>query len=509
MIASESRTQKFFWNSISTALLQIIVMLSGFIIPRFMLTCYGSELNGLVTSITQFVSYFSLVEAGIAQAAVFSLYEPLACKDFERISCVVSAAKLYYYRSGVVFSLLAVGLSVIYPILKSVEDLSPTMMGLLVLALSARSFVDFFSLAKYRVLLTAAQQTYVISIASIIYQIVYILIVVILTQINVSIVAVYWIAVFAIFLRSIILKVYVKYNYKSVKFNAVPDYTALNKRWDALFLQVLGAVQSGAPVVIASIFVSLKEISVYSVYSLVTAGLNNILSIFSTSLSASFGDVIAKKEYSVLEKTYHQFLFIFYILIAFIYACAFVLIREFVLLYTRGINDIDYNKPVLGGVLVLNGFLYNLKTPQGMLIGSAGHYKETKIQTAVQAIIIVLGGVILAPKYGLIGIMVASCIANLYRVIDLAIYVPSKITHTSILHTVKYMFISILMFLGLSLLGLFLPVKANSFFTWILKAIIICIEFFAVINICMISIWKQEKDSVTMVIRRLFRGRKK
>lgn len=68
------RTKKFIYSSFATALYQIIIMFSGFLVPRFMLVSYGSELNGLVSSITQFITYFSLVEAGIAAAAVYSLY---------------------------------------------------------------------------------------------------------------------------------------------------------------------------------------------------------------------------------------------------------------------------------------------------------------------------------------------------------------------------------------------------------------------------------------------------
>ena len=82
-----TRTEKFLKNSASTALLQVITMLSGFIIPRVMLDIYGSEINGLISSITQFINYFMLVEAGLSAAVVYSLYKPLAEKDYTKIKC--------------------------------------------------------------------------------------------------------------------------------------------------------------------------------------------------------------------------------------------------------------------------------------------------------------------------------------------------------------------------------------------------------------------------------------
>ena len=64
MNKSESRTKKFMHNSLTTAFYQVIIMVAGFITPRVMLTCYGSEINGLVSSIQQFINFFTLVEAG-------------------------------------------------------------------------------------------------------------------------------------------------------------------------------------------------------------------------------------------------------------------------------------------------------------------------------------------------------------------------------------------------------------------------------------------------------------
>ena len=68
------------------------------------------------------------------------------------------------------------------------------------------------------------------------------------------------------------------------------------------------------------------------------------------------------------------------------------MIMPFIRIYTAGVTDINYNEPLVGFLFVLNGLLYNLKTPQGMLVISAGMYKETRIQTTIQgAIVVILG----------------------------------------------------------------------------------------------------------------------
>ena len=118
------RTTQFFYSTIVTAIYQFIIMISGFIVPRVMLVAYGSELNGLVSSINQFISYFSLVEAGLAAAIVYSLYEPLATRNVNKINRILSAAKKYYYQCGYIFTFLVIVLAATYPLFNNTKQLS-------------------------------------------------------------------------------------------------------------------------------------------------------------------------------------------------------------------------------------------------------------------------------------------------------------------------------------------------------------------------------------------------
>jgi len=48
-----SRSRAFLFNAVSASALQVVTLAAGFIVPRIMLTTYGSDINGLVTSVTQ------------------------------------------------------------------------------------------------------------------------------------------------------------------------------------------------------------------------------------------------------------------------------------------------------------------------------------------------------------------------------------------------------------------------------------------------------------------------
>lgn len=481
------RTQRFFYSTISTAFYQVIVMIAGFITPRIMLKYYGSEINGLVSSINQFIVYFNLVEAGLSGAAIYALYKPLADRDHKAINEIVSAAKRFYTQSGYIFISLTIGLAIFYPFFLKTDMLSPLSVGTLVLILGVNGALEFFTLAKYRVLLSADQRMYIISLASLVHVITNTLIVVILGTMRINIVVLRFVALLSIFLRSFILMFYVKTKYKFVNYKEKPNLQALNKRWDALYLQILGVVHKGAPVVVLTLFTrNLKLVSVYTIYNMVIAGLNGILSIFKSGLSASFGDVIARGETKTLQKAYSEFEFSYYVLITIVYSIAFVTIMPFIRIYTNGITDINYDVPIVGFLFVLNGLLYNVKTPQGMLVISAGMFKETRIQTTIQGAIAVIVGAILVPYYGVVGVLMGSILSNIYRDIDLLYFIPKNLTKLPVKNTaVRLLRIAI----SVVLIGkpfLFINIRPNGYIEWIINAT--AVGIYAVTIVFLISL---------------------
>lgn len=475
-----NRTKKFLYNSMSTAFFQAMVMIAGFITPRFMLVHYGSEINGLVSSINQFITYFNLVEAGLGSAAVYSLYKPIADGDHKRINSIISAAKHFYYVSGGIFAVMVLGLSIVYPSFAKVENMPYVMISALVIVLSSKSFLDFFTLAKYRVILTADQKTYVISLAASVHIILNTVVIVIFSMLNVNVLLLYTIAVIPLIVRTIILEVYVKKNYKYLNYNEEPDNSALDKRWDALFLQIVQAVQVGAPTVIATIFTSLKLVSVYSIFNMVMNGINSLLNIFQNGLSASFGDLIARKEDVKLRKAYDEFEYAYYHLIFIIYTVGAVMLQMFVNIYTSKVTDVNYNQPILAILFVINGLLYNLKTPQGMLVIAAGLYKETKWQSLTQALIAVILGLILAIPFGLYGIMTALALSNLYRVIDLVFFIPKYVLKRKISLTVNRIIRLLILALICYVPSIFIKINVDNFLKWGLYAAVYCIFVLAV-----------------------------
>ena len=243
-----NRTKRYMYNSVAAFTAEIVTMILGFVTPRIILVTYGSELNGLTSSILQFMSYFNLVEAGFSNAAVYALYRPFADKDETAISAVVSAARRMYLRAGGIFCALVVGLALIYPLYIDVDGLSNLDVGLLVLILGVSNVLNFFTLSKHRAVITADMRVYVISLSNIAFSLANTLIIVFLAQNGVGLVELRFWALAAAFLRAGILSLYCHKRYAFIDEKAEPNFAALNKSKDALFHEVLYALYKGAPI---------------------------------------------------------------------------------------------------------------------------------------------------------------------------------------------------------------------------------------------------------------------
>ena len=469
------RTAKFIKNTLATGIMQIVAMISGFIIPKIMLMFYGSEINGIVTSITQLISYLTLLEAGLSGATVFSLYKPIAVHDTYGINRILTAAKNLYYKTGHIFSCMVVLCAALYPFFVHSTTLDYEQLFFLFLILGINGVLEFYTLAKYRALLTADQKTWVISLATMVQIVLNIIIIASLAYTGFSIVIVRGAATTAIFIRTYLLWKYCRDHYDFLDFTVPPNNEAMNQRWDALYLQILGAIHQGAPILIATFLLSLLDVSIYAIFNLVILGLNSLLGIFMTGLTSGFGDLIARGEKEPFKKAFGEFEFIYTITITIIYSTMFFVFQPFISLYTRG-SDISYYYPFFAFLMAWNGFAYNIKNPFGMLVISAGKYKETRLPTTIQGAIELIGGIVLALVWGLNGIILGSILSNVYRDIEFLFFAPRHLTHMPVGHTVKLWTVNTIFIILASLVCIFFPLpEMGNYLRWIIFSAFICI----------------------------------
>lgn len=490
------------YNLLAEMLLQVTVLIIGIILPKVMLISFGSEMNGLVSSIKQFITYLTLVEAGLAGACIYSLYKPLANKDYNEINIILSSAKKFYNSSGIIFSILALILAVIFPYLVDSSDINPLTMVLLVIILGINGSLEFFSMGKYRALLTADQKSYVVSLIQMLGQIVNCTIIVILALSKNNILIVQAVATISYVLRSVLFKIYVKRRYKFINFNMESNKGVLHQRWDVLFHQIRGIVIFNSPIALLTIFCSLVEVSIYTIYNMVFSGINAVTGIFNTALVAGIGDIISKRDNITLQRVYREYECGYYMIITWVYSCSYILILPFVKIYTRGISDANYIQNELAIAFIILGILNNVRIPHSTLITAAGHFKETRYRVLIEITINIIASVILINYFGMIGVLLGGICSYAYRVIDFICYtskyityLPSKETWVRVLRIIALGGIIIIPF------NTIIHIQADNFIQWIMWGCIVATWSGVVV---FVGNYITERSTVQSLINRVF-----
>ena len=134
------------------------------------------------------------------------------------------------------------------------------------------------------------------------------------------------------------------------------------------------------------------------------------------------------------------------------------------------------------------------------MVISAGWYKETKIQTTIQATILVVMGTICGCFWGITGILVGAILSNIYRDIDLAVFIPKYLLHINPLRTI----LRILFVLNIAVLlympFYFYPINVKNIFEWCLYALIML--FYASI-VTFIAAFIFENQTLKEIIKRI------
>ena len=500
-----SRTTKFFKNVGGSALLQIVTIVTGFISPILMLHAFGSEINGITMSILRFISYISLVEAGLGSATTFALYKPLAERNRDERDAIISATKISYFRVGYIFVGLSVLLAVVYPFIGETNDLTSFELSLLVLVLCLSGVMNFFILAKYRALLSADQCGYIVSLASASQLIASLIIVYVTIKLGCNVIVVRAASICSMFVTTIILKLSIRHRYKDLNFKATPNMKALDRRYDAMTNQILGVITYGAPVIILTAMSNFKEISVYAVYGMIAGSLTTCLNVFTSGLAASFGNVYASESEERTRMLVSEFMTGFFLVLTILFTTAVVTIVPFVDIYTKGIVDANYHVPLFGFLIVFAGLIEDMRIPQGMLVQSYGKFKEIKRYSFVQAIIAVISTIVFVKYWGLDGAMVALLITHLYMLIAFLKLGRAHLAKLSLRHNLYLLIVVLAIFLGFYFCSKALPYTPTNYGTWVLYASVV----FCMVTVASILVFLAiDRDNMQRLKQRILRNAK-
>lgn len=457
-------------NALMNLFYQLVTIASGFIIPRLILQTFGSETNGLVSSLNQFLNYIALLEGGISSVIIANLYKPIIDRDNEKISSVVKTAQSFFKKIAYIFLAYSIVLAIIYPIF-SHSNFSFEYVFALTLILSINLFVQYNFSLSWKQLLNADKKIYITSGIQILLMILNVSLFVILIKIfpNIHILKLASALIFC--LQPILYKIIIDKRYKINKLAKVNN-ELIKDRWVGFGINLAAFIHVNTDVTILTIFTNLKVVSIYSVYSLITNGLRQLTLSISTGIVPSIGQAYNKESTERLNELFNHYDFIICIITFFLFTIGGLLITPFVMIYTNGIKDINYYQPIFGYLIIISEAIYCLKEPYVNLSYAAKKFKNIKKYAYIEAAINIVISLILVAKFQLIGIAIGTLIAMTYRTIFHVVYLKKNI----LFRPIRIFFKNIIIFGFVSILMILISIFINPFTdysiqNWIINAL--------------------------------------
>ncbi|WP_336866208.1 sugar isomerase [Peribacillus frigoritolerans] len=459
------RSKKAVANIIVSLLLQLITILCGFIVPILIIKTYGSSVNGVIQSISQFLGYIVLLEAGVGGVVRAALYKPLAKKDIILISSTLKAAEKFFRLIGFVFIGYLIIVAIGLPFFLS-GDFDKIFTSSLVLIIGISIFTQYYFGITYQLLLQADQRLYITSGLQIVITVVNTIIVVVLIKLdtNIQIVKLCSTAIFV--LRPILLQVYVKWKYKIIK-DCHADNNILKQKWDGMGHHLAYFLNNNSAVVILMFFTNVKEVSVYSVYMMVIMGVRDFTTTFSSGIEAAFGNMLAKGEKKVLNRNFNIFEFFSFTITTVFFTSTALLIIPFISVYTSGITDVNYIRPLFAYIFVAAGAAYCIRLPYHSVVIAAGHFKQTRNGAFLEALINIVLSVVMVNFYGLVGVAIGALCAMLFRTLQYVHYLSKNILNRGIWQSIQRIIVNVSSVLVNVVLIKYLPTNDfDSYISW-------------------------------------------
>lgn len=489
-------------NTFASLLSQITALVCGFILPRLFLEYYGSSVNGLINSITQFLGVISFLELGVGAVVQSSLYKPLAAQDNNQISRIAVSANRFFQRLARIFIVYVIALCGVYPYLVN-REFSFLYTATLIISISISLIAQYYFGIVNALILNSDQRGYIQYNAQTITILLNTIISFILISSGFSVQLVKLSTSCIFLLRPLILSTYVKQSYK-INWRIQYSREPIQQKWNGVAQHIAAIILDTTDIIVLTIFSTLSNVSIYSVYFLIVKGVKTLFLSITNGIQSLIGELWAKKELNELSEVFSWTEWCIHTGTTFIFSCTAVLIVPFVQVYTAGIHDADYSQPLFALLLVGANVMHCLRLPYNIMVLAAGHYKQTQQNYINAALLNIIISVLAVKNWGLIGVAIGTLVAMSYQTLWLSWYDSNHFIRYPMKLVMKQFLVDGIIAVSTIAAGRFLAINDLNYISWILMAIqTTIITGILVLAINMIFYRGKMASLIKKVIRRL------
>ena len=386
----------------------------GFIGRTVFIYTLGTDYLGLAGLLGNVLGFLSISELGIASAIGFSLYKPLANKDYRSVSALMTIYRKAYAVIGgiVLFSGMVLFFFLDFFIPESQQPAGTEFAYFIFLInmvvgyfLSYKSTLissdnQSFRLVPTNMIMTCVQCVLQISVLLCCED--YLLYLVV--QLCCSIISMAW-------QNAYITKVYKEVSFYSDEKLTDGQRLEIKKNISGLVVAKIGdyLVNSTDNLIITKL-ISLSATGIYSNYLLLRNMVNGYISTVFSGITAGMGNVVAIENDKRKLELFDTMMFCAFFIYAFEASCFMCLFNPFIDIwigkaYTFGAGTV--------AIIVLNNYLTGLRIPLITMKGAAGKYLEDAWIPFAFAGINLLASIVLARHIGVAGVFLGTIVGSL------------------------------------------------------------------------------------------------
>ncbi len=409
-MTEKSRSQNAKRNIVFGYIAQIGIFILSFIGRKIFLLYLSADYLGINGLYTNILTVLSLAEMGIDSAFVFSLYRPVAERNYDLVNSLLSFFRKLYFL--IATCLFVIGLAVI-PFLKYLidSDISQGDLIFYYVVFLLNMVITYF--VAHKIALFAAFQEHrfqrIFSLLSnFMLQILQIIILILFGDYHIYVLSSTLIAV----LYNIVISIAAERKYPEV-FKARNDVLInkhdIYKRISATFLYKLGAVMiNSTDNILISALVGITFVGLYSNYLSVISTFTGLITIINTSLITGIGNMAVKESKESQESLFNMMILIYH-LIAALGLIGFSLLFNDLITVWLGAKYLLDNGTVF--IIALNFYLTYAIAPIWIFREANGLFGEVKYILLIRAAINIVLSIILGKIFGIFGVLLATTIS--------------------------------------------------------------------------------------------------
>lgn len=391
---------------------KILTILLTFISRTFFIHILGSSYLGINGLFTDILSVLSMADLGLSTAMIYSFYEPISKKDYNKVSALTSFYKKIYLIIFIV--ILSCGIFLI-PFLKYIINMPQSIDHIYIYYLiflfnTASSYLFVYKTS----IISASQKEYIISNYNTIGRLIIMILQIIILLCFKSYILFLLVQVFGTLIINILLSIKAEKMYPEIMMQNTLTITEkksifLNIK-NAFIYRISSVLINSTDNILISILIGTVYVGWYSNYLLVINGFNGFISIVFTSMTASVGNILAIESEKKAIEAFKKIQTISLLIGTFTTLVFILLINNFIVVWLGKKYIFDFLTVIAIGI---NFYLANMLQPIWVYRQAAGLYKETKYIMVYCAIINLILSIILGKIIGIAGIFFASAIARL------------------------------------------------------------------------------------------------